>query len=249
MFFHYASRWVHLTCAAAMMLLAVSPYQFNNPLLLLALLPAAIMWAWLANHAGRRRLIRTATGSARRWRSTRVQGRITPKTAKHISRAVKRAKHHEQPLAVFINSCGGDLVSAREIIERLAAHNSRVIIIALNRCMSAATIITCAYPRYDRFALANCSIMIHTATVYQSKKKEKPPKHLKESQAWFNDLVGDAEHVEAVPTVNDFLAAVIAKDTELDEEFLRMLFATGGDLYFSAENALETGLIGKILEP
>ena len=250
MYLGYAPRKAHAVVSGLIAILTVALYTLNNMnlLSLLVLFPAYAVWGWRANDIGRRRLIRLATGSSRGWRSTSIRNKIDGKSAQRIIRAVARAKRRRQSIAVFVNSPGGDFAATLTIIDALKAHDDQVVFIILDRCMSAATIITCAFPQSDRFAVPNSRFMIHGASASKPTRRANS-EHLEKARTWISEQIQTSEHQAPAVVVNGLVATTTADGSDLPTEFLAILFATGGELYFSAQDACKVGLVGTIINP
>lgn len=185
---------------------------------------------------GRRRIMRQVLPG--RTRTVHLKGRVQPRMVMLAKTKLRRAAKKSRPVIVTINSAGGELVSAHAIAELISSYGGPIRVLVVHRCMSAAVTILCSVPLSDRFALPDMSIMIHPS---RRGKGKKPTVNTLTSEAWIKG-------VERSTGVDDWLITSTAKNTSLDPLFIEMLFATGADAYFNAENARKNGFVSTIIK-
>jgi ATP-dependent Clp protease, protease subunit len=136
-----------------------------------------------------------------------------------------------EPVAIYINSCGGSVTDALAIYDVLRAAPCAVHIIGLGKVHSSAITILLAADKERRASYPNTEFMSHDI----SWKSDGP-------RAFLKDRVDQLER-----TVRQLLR-VYTRDTSLTDEQARQMFFTDmADHYFSAEEALEMGFIWEIV--
>jgi len=133
----------------------------------------------------------------------------------------------DKPLTVLLDSGGGDAYSMFSIIDFIESLPIKVNIIARGRAMSAAAMIL-ASTTGTRSASKRCSIMVHEGFTMNSGKT--------------SDMRAASAHIENIEKMcNDLLGDKTKKDAKWWSDNTRT------DMYLSAEEALDLGLIDEIV--
>lgn len=131
------------------------------------------------------------------------------------------------PITVLLNSDGGDIYEALGIVDFMKSCSVPINVVARGRAMSAAAFILCAATGL-RCASKNTTIMVHDI---------------------FTDLAGPMSQirnsVNYADSINETVYDILADSTKRDKTFWKNICVN--DFYMSAENALELGLIDKII--
>lgn len=188
---------------------------------------------------GRWRVLQQVAPGYGRVQVIRVKGSLNPRVVKQVKRGVDRAARKVRVIVVTIDSGGGEISSARAIVELIGNHTRPVKILVVNQCMSAAVLIACAVPLQNRFIFPEAGIMIHGGKKGAVKKATSDTYA---SDAWLKGVNRSDEGY------NGWFASHIEATTRLDASFLESLFATGGDLYFRAKEACSNGVVNTIIK-
>ena len=133
----------------------------------------------------------------------------------------------DKPLTVLLDSGGGDAYSMFSIIDFIESLPVKVNIVARGRAMSAAAMIL-ASSTGTRSASKRCSIMVHEGFTMQQGKS--------------SDMRAASAHIENIETMcNALLGSKTKKDADWWSDNTRT------DMYLSAEEALDLGLIDEIV--
>ena len=133
------------------------------------------------------------------------------------------------PIRVFINTPGGSADDGFAILDAIRFIRSPVLCITNGLNASAGTVILLATPKERRFALPNSRIMIHQPSSGVRGKA--------------SDIETTAEEIAKLRRrLNGLIAEECGRTLEQVEK------DTLGDCWFSPEEALEYGLIGKVLK-
>ena len=134
------------------------------------------------------------------------------------------------PIHVYVNSPGGEVNSGFAIYDTIRFVQSPVKIVNCGLCASIATIINVAVDKNERVSLPNSRFLIHQPLI--------------------------SGHVQGSVSEIEITAAQIMKTREkinkvladaCGQELSRLEVDTQRDYWMSAEEALEYGLIGKIV--
>ena len=137
-----------------------------------------------------------------------------------------RKKGDKSPINIIINSQGGDLYEMMGIVDYIKTLNVKVNTICRGSAMSAAAVIlTCGTG--ERVASKHSTIMFHEASSFNMGKQ--------------SDLKANVKHVDTIEGMtNTLLAEKTKKDAAWWKDNQRV------DMYITAQEALELGVIDKI---
>ena len=151
-------------------------------------------------------------------------------TAKVLSQLVLLEQEgHEEPVTVFINSPGGEIFSGFAIFDMLNFIACPVTTIVTGFAASMASILSMAADKGRRFAMPQAKIMIHQPLLmgYQGRASEC------EIQA------------REILKTRDHLVKLYSEQTGKSREEIKK--ALDRDNWFTAEEALEYGLLDKVV--
>ena len=177
----------------------------------------------LANSYSEQRLLDT--------RSIFISEGIDAKVARRIiSHLLVLDEEKGKPVTVYLNSPGGEINSGFAIFDTIRYINSPVRIVNAGLCASIATIINIAAPKDRRYSLPNAKFLIHQPLIMGQV----------EGQA--SDLEITAKEIlKTREKINKFLAEECGQPIEkIAEDTIR-------DFWMTAEEALDYGLISKII--
>jgi ATP-dependent Clp protease protease subunit len=133
---------------------------------------------------------------------------------------------------VYINSGGGDLYSAFSIIDSIKFFSKKSIGIVIGRCYSAAVDILLSLDR--RFCTPSSSLMIHESSLSFGDSYE------------FTSRLND--DIVLQKKVEDERIKTVLKKTLIDKETLMSYIEKKKDMYFSASESVEWGLVESIVK-
>lgn len=140
---------------------------------------------------------------------------------------------HEKDITILINSNGGDASALSAIYDTMQMIRAPVKTVCLGKCYSAAAVLLATGSSGKRFALKNSQVMIHGLQCSFPAIGEGDSAR---TEKYFNFLM------KSNGAVMKMLSKHIGKTAEeIEKDCLR-------DLYLNAEQALEYGIIDKILE-
>jgi len=135
----------------------------------------------------------------------------------------------DAPIELYVQSYGGNIDEAFALHDVTRTVRCPVHTIALGMCMSAAPfLVACGEPGH-RFASENCEFMLHTASL--------------EVEGTMNNVAGTAE---AVRRRCERMDRLLAKYSNKPYRHWAKFSRACDDYYFTAEQALEWGLIDSI---
>lgn len=165
-------------------------------------------------------------------RSLFMSEAVTSNTAKKIvSDLLTLDSMSSDPIYLYINSPGGEVNSGFAIYDTIRFIKAPVTIISAGLCASIATIINIAVPKERRCSMPNSKFLIHQPLIS-------------------GQIYGQASDIEITATqilktrekLNKLLAEACSQPFEkIQEDTVR-------DFWMSAEESLEYGLIGKIIQ-
>jgi len=142
-----------------------------------------------------------------------------------LIRALCVPRHKNKPITLHVSSPGGDVYGMFAILDYMAEAPVTINVHGRGSIMSAATFIMAAAPGL-RSCSANTFFMVH------------------EISTWAAGAVSDIkEQMEHVKALQDRALGVYEKCTDMPKEF----WDRRGDFYFTAEQALDYGIIDEIL--
>ena len=135
----------------------------------------------------------------------------------------------EEPIRLYINSPGGQVYSGMAIYDTMQQISAPVSTVAVGFAASFGTIVLTAGATGMRYALPNATIHMHQP--------------LGGAQGQASDIAIQAQEILRLRTS---LNGILSKHTGQDLE--RIQNDTDRDIYFSAPEAVEYGLIDQVLE-
>lgn len=137
----------------------------------------------------------------------------------------------DNPITVYINSPGGEVNSGFAIYDTMRFIKSEVRIVTAGLCASIATIINLGAPKVHRYGMPNSRYLIHQPLIGG---------HV---QGQASDLeITAREIIKTRKRLNELLAK------ECGQPLSRLEEDTARDYWMTAEEALDYGLISKIIE-
>lgn len=137
----------------------------------------------------------------------------------------------EEPIELFVSSYGGSLDESFALHDVTRTIKVPVGTCALGKCQSAAPLLVACGHKGERWATANTSFMLHDAQL-----------EFGEGDYPSNIMASAAVTVEMMDTY----ARLMAKYTKKDKRFWKRIFAGKVDRFFTADEALEWGVIDQI---
>lgn len=137
-------------------------------------------------------------------------------------------------LPILVDSFGGDVLSLFSMLDMIDACQKPVITAVQSKAMSCGAVLLSAGTKGYRYASPRSTILIHEAATQLEGKA--------------SDIISDAKSMEML---NDKVMEILAKNSNKPKKFYQSLIkkANNADLYLSAEQCLEFGLIDKIAIP
>lgn len=138
---------------------------------------------------------------------------------------------HQEPIYLYLHSNGGDIAGLSNIYDVMQMIKAPVKTILMGKCYSAGAVILAAGTKGERFALPSSKVMIHGIQF----GFPLPEDDMKDNEGYLNFI---EDH-------NDKIMVMLAKHTgqaldKVREDCKR-------EMWFSAESALEYGLVDHIL--
>ena len=162
-------------------------------------------------------------------RSILISGEIDKKMAeKVVNQLLMLEAENDDPIKVFIDSPGGDVDSAYAIFDMIRFVKPKVTMIAMGLAASAGALILLAGDKENRFGFPNSHYLIH------------------QPLSGVRGVATEIEiHAKEIEKTRQKINALIAKETE--KSLAKVEKDTDRDYWMSAEEALEYGLISKII--
>jgi ATP-dependent Clp protease, protease subunit len=136
----------------------------------------------------------------------------------------------EREISLYINSPGGEISSGLAIYDTMQLIQAPVSTIAVGRAASMATILLTAGTEGQRYSLSHATIHLHQP---------------------MGGAQGQAADIEIaareILRMRDLINRILIKHTGLDQEQIDKF--TDRDFYMTAEQAVEYGIVDKMLEP
>lgn len=140
-------------------------------------------------------------------------------------------KDAETPIELYVTSYGGTMEDAFALHDVTRTLKPPIHTVALGKCMSAAPLLVACGYRGNRWTTPNTTFMLHDATM--------------ESEG-FPAQVEQAARLEK--DVTERYAWLLARYSKRDRRFWRRIFNSRVDRYFTAEQAVDWGLVDQIWE-
>jgi ATP-dependent Clp protease protease subunit len=161
-----------------------------------------------------------------------LDGELDTESSSYIRRSILYLDsiNHDQPIELWICSEGGDEYAMFSIYDTLRTVRCPIHTIATGMCMSAAPLLVAAGEASQRYATPNSWFMVH--------------------QSW--DDFGEARIDERKKVIAHYESLaerwyeLMALHTKHDAKFWKKLCSSVGDSYFSADMAVEYGLVDHI---
>ena len=162
-------------------------------------------------------------------RSILISGEIDKKMAeKVVSQLLLLEAENDDPIKVFIDSPGGDVDSAYAIFDMIRFVKPKVIMVAMGLAASAGALILLAGDKEDRFGFPNSHYLIH------------------QPLSGVRGVATEIEiHAKEIEKTRQKINALIAQET--GKNLQQVEKDTDRDYWMSAEEAMEYGLISKII--
>jgi len=162
-------------------------------------------------------------------RTVLISGEIDKKMAeKVINQLLILENENDTPIKVFIDSPGGDVDSAYAIFDMIRFVKPTVKVVAVGLAASAGALILLAGSRENRFGLPNSNYLIH------------------QPLSGIRGVATDIEiHAKELEKTREKINAMIAEET--GKSIKQVEKDTDRDHWLNAEEALEYGLISKII--
>ncbi len=172
---------------------------------------------------------RVAKDLLEKQRTLFISEEVSPKLTRRILPSLLWLdSQNDDPIRLFINTPGGSADDGFAIHDAIRFVRSPVLCITNGLNASAGTVILLATPKERRFSLPNSRIMLHQPSSGVRGKA--------------SDILTTATEINKLRTrMNVLVGKECGKTPEQVE------IDTKGDCWFSPEEALEYGLIGKIL--
>jgi ATP-dependent Clp endopeptidase proteolytic subunit ClpP len=141
-------------------------------------------------------------------------------------------KNDAQPfIPILIDSFGGDVLTLFSMLDMIDSSEKPVLTCCTSKAMSCGSALLSAGTKGYRFASPRATILIHEASTQLEGKAA--------------DIISDAKNMEAL---NEKLMELLAKNSNRPASFYKNLIKKGNnaDLYLTAEEALDCGIIDKI---
>ena len=136
----------------------------------------------------------------------------------------------QKPIELFVSSFGGDIYEMLALYDVLNTTTCPIHTVAIGKCMSAAPLIVAAGKKGERYTMPNTQWMVHQLSIDLGFDRHDHQKI-------------DIQHFDKV---KDIWADLLAKHSKLKKNEWLRLFNKVGDQYFSAEEAVEKGLVDHI---
>jgi len=149
--------------------------------------------------------------------------------------ALNHLANDAQPfIPILVDSFGGDVLTLFSVLDMLEACGKPIVTTVTSKAMSCGAVLLSAGTKGFRYASPRSTILIHEAATQLEGKA--------------SDIISDAKSMEIL---NEKLMEILAKNSNKPKKFYQQLIkkANNADLYISAEQALEYGLIDKISIP
>lgn len=162
-------------------------------------------------------------------RSILISGEIDKKMAeKVVNQLLMLEAENDEPIKVFIDSPGGDVDSAYAIFDMIRFVKPKVTMIAMGLAASAGALIMLAGDKENRFGFPNSHYLIH------------------QPLSGVRGVATEIEiHAREIEKTRQKINALIAQET--GKSLQQVEKDTDRDYWMSAEEALEYGLISKII--
>lgn len=156
---------------------------------------------------------------------------VTSTTAKKIvADLITLDSINQNPIDLYVNSPGGEVNSGFAIYDTIKFIDSPVRIINTGLCASIATIINVSVPKERRYSMPNARFLIHQPLIS-------------------GQIYGQASDIEITATqilkTREKINLILSQ--ECGQNLERLQEDTVRDYWMSAEESLEYGLIGKII--
>ncbi len=138
------------------------------------------------------------------------------------------SENAQKDISIYINSPGGVVTSALSILDTIRYIKCDVSTLCIGQACSAGSLLLCSGTKGKRFILPNARVMIHQ------------PSGGAQGQATDIEI-----HAREILNIRERLNAIYAENTGKDIEVINN--AMERDRFMSAEEALEFGLVDKVI--
>jgi ATP-dependent Clp protease protease subunit len=163
-------------------------------------------------------------------RAITIFGEINDKLARGVTeRLLALAADSDEPISIYISSPGGHVESGDVVYDMIKFIKPKVKVIGTGWVASAATTIYLAAEKEDRFTLPNTRFLVHQP--------------LGGARGDATDIAIQAEEIVKMRArINQLIA------DETGQPLERVAKDTDRDYWMSAEEAIEYGIVGKIVK-
>lgn len=160
-----------------------------------------------------------------------LTGEINDDTASSIvAQLLYLDSENHQDIQLYINSCGGSVSAGLAIYDTMQYIRSDVVTLAVGMSASMAAILVCGGTKNKRYSLQHSTLLLHQP--------------LGQAQGQATDIeITSKQIMKTKKTILD----ILVKHTKKDAETLNILMDR--DRYFTAQEAMEYGLIDHIIHP
>lgn len=175
-------------------------------------------------------------------RNIYINGDITEDVAKEVIRQIieinnydeeqriENIYYRDEPINLFLTTNGGDTDEAFAIYDIIKHTRTQVKIYAIGRCYSAGFIILLAGD--IKLAYPNTSFMFHELSY-----------EIQESSLFIHE-----NYVKEFRKSQEKVGKIVSQNTNISLETLNNYIGKGKDWFMSAEEALDLGVIDKIID-
>ena len=146
-----------------------------------------------------------------------------------IAELVALAGASDEPITVIVNSQGGHVDSGHAIRDTIRFIRPRVKMLGTGWVASAGALIYLASPREDRFSLPNTRFLLHQPAGGVNGRE--------------SDIAIEAEQIVKM---RERINHIIARET--GQPYEKIVRETDRNLWLTAEEAVDYGLVGRIVE-
>jgi ATP-dependent Clp protease protease subunit len=141
----------------------------------------------------------------------------------------ERKYYERKPINIYVNSFGGSVYDMWLLVDTIMGSETPVYTHCMGYAMSAAFIIFLS--GHKRYMSAHATLMYHQIYCWRSGK--------------YQDLVDDREQTDHL---NEMIEDYVVERTNLSKEDLISIREKKRDTYFSAKEALELGIVDKVID-
>lgn len=141
------------------------------------------------------------------------------------------ATDNQKPIELYITSYGGSVDDAYALHDVTRTIRAPVHTIALGKCMSAAQLLVACGHKGERYATVHCEFMAHDFAM---------------GDVEGNNPAYVEAHLQSAKRQREAMIKLLASYTKKDARHWRRLFTGKADCFYTAEDAMEWGLVDAI---